>query len=430
MNVLIKKYKYVIYIIIVIIIVSYICYSNYSLIENYTTACSSSTSFPSVNYSLFKPKTTTSTPPVTYYNLDPTTTSSATTSGTPIISYYTQVNDTTSPVNNFIIEISTNSLDATVSKNKINECATIANDQNNADFFAIDSDSNCKTYNLTTNTQNISSDNALIIKNFNIPENSDNIEDLINFNTGSNYNNIGYGGFTTKAYNYIKNNGFGDFIRVYNPSCDIQNRENNLVDKIIECTNNLRDGGGGQVNGVSCETLLSEYDTLAENLDTLLGGTKGINFYQTDNYYSCSGEQCISGSFQDGNYLAEVYNHILQNTISDSSYADFSANLYNFKLSSAQQNESGLATISTYIKYLFLIVIIIVTVIMIFMNITNPDVVTAEILISYIIFLVLLIFVTSNYFNVDYGPLNKFFSLHLGNAGDRNVFQSLGYSAS
>ena len=430
MNVLIKKYKYVIYIIIVIIIVSYICYSNYSLIENYTTACSSSTSFPSVNYSLFKPKTTTSTPPVTYYNLDSTTTSSATTSGTPIISYYTQVNDTTSPVNNFIIEISTNSLDATVSKNKINECATIANDQNNADFFAIDSDSNCKTYNLTTNTQNISSDNALIIKNFNIPENSDNIEDLINFNTGSNYNNIGYGGFTTKAYNYIKNNGFGDFIRVYNPSCDIQNRENNLVDKIIECTNNLRDGGGGQVNGVSCETLLSEYDTLAENLDTLLGGTKGINFYQTDNYYSCSGEQCISGSFQDGNYLAEVYNHILQNTISDSSYADFSANLYNFKLSSAQENESGLATISTYIKYLFLIVIIIVTVVMIFMNITNPDVVTAEILISYIIFLVLLIFVTSNYFNVDYGPLNKFFSLHLGNAGDRNVFQSLGYSAS
>lgn len=431
MNVLIKKYRYVIYLIIVIIIVAYICYSNYNLIENYTTACRSSTSFPSVNYTLFKAKTTTSTPPVTYYNIESSsssTTATTATSGTPIISYYTELKDTTSPINNFIIEISSNSLDATTSsKDKINDCATVANSEDNADFFAIDTDSNCKIYRLSTDTQNISADNGLIIKNFNIPDDSNTIENLINFNTASNYNNIGYGGFTTKAYNYIKNSGFGDFIRSYNPSCDIQNAEKELVNKNIECINNLKNGGTGEVDGVPCQTLLSNYDTLANNLDTLLGG---INFYQTDNYYSCSGEQCISGSFQDDNYLAKVYNNILQNTISDSSYADFSANLYNFKLSSAQENESGLATISTYIKYLFLIVIIIVTVVMIFMNITNPDVVTAEILISYIIFLVLLIFVTSNYFNVDYGPLNKFFSLQLGNAGDRNVFQNLGYSAS
>ena len=54
---------------------------------------------------------------------------------------------------------------------------------------------------------------------------------------------------------------------------------------------------------------------------------------------------------------------------------------------------------------------------------------TAEILIGYLIFLVLIIFITSNYFNVDYGPLNKFLRLHLGNAGSRNIFQTPGYSA-
>ena len=428
MNVLIKKYRYVIYLIIVIIIVAYICYSNYNLIENYSAMCRSSTSFPSINYTLFKDKTTTSMPPVTYYNIESSSSSTTAASGTPIISYYTQVSDGTNPINDFIIEISSNSLDSsTSSKDKINDCATVANSEDTADFFAIDTDSNCKIYRLSTDIQNISADNGLIIKNFNIADVSNSIENLFNFNTRTDYSNIGYGGFTTKAYNYIKNTGFSDFIRFYNPSCDIQNAEEELVNKNIQCINNLKNGGTGEVDGVSCETLLSDYDTLANNLDTLLGG---INFYQTDNYYSCSGEQCISGSFQGDNYLAKVYNNILQNTISDSSYADFSANLYDFKLSTAQENESGLATTSTYIKYLFLIVIIIVTVVMIFMNITNPDVVTAEILISYIIFLVLLIFVTSNYFNVDYGPLNKFFSLQLGNAGDRNVFQNLGYSAS
>ena len=37
-----------------------------------------------------------------------------------------------------------------------------------------------------------------------------------------------------------------------------------------------------------------------------------------------------------------------------------------------------------------------------------PNIVTTEILISYIIFIILIIFITSKFFNIDYGPLNKF----------------------
>ena len=75
-------------------------------------------------------------------------------------------------------------------------------------------------------------------------------------------------------------------------------------------------------------------------------------------------------------------------------------------------------------QYLILIVIFIISVIMIILNITNPDIITAEILTGYILLIILIIFITSRFFNVDYGIFNKFFTLHLGSAGSRNNFES------
>ena len=143
--------------------------------------------------------------------------------------------------------------------------------------------------------------------------------------------------------------------------------------------------------------------------------------------------KCIIKSFDFPDTILykkyHMFNENSGNVISDASFSNFSKNLIDYKISLAQQEESKLNTKSLFSKYIFLLLIVIITIIMVILNITNSDIVTAEILISYIIFLVLVIFVTSNYFNVDYGPLNKFLMLDLGSAGNRNIFKSPGYKA-
>ena len=133
--------------------------------------------------------------------------------------------------------------------------------------------------------------------------------------------------------------------------------------------------------------------------------------------------------FDDSGYLGGYAQDASQFALPDASLNEVNDNLRELKNVLAQENETSLETKSTFITYLFFIIILIITSIMIILNFIKPDIVTAEILIGYLIFLVLIIFITSNYFNVDYGPLNKFFRLHLGNAGSRNIFQTPGYSA-
>ena len=101
-----------------------------------------------------------------------------------------------------------------------------------------------------------------------------------------------------------------------------------------------------------------------------------------------------------------------------------SYNIYNKEVDKerAIEKESNLNNISTYTQYILLIIVVIISIIMFILNITSPNIITPEILTGYLIFIVLVLFFTSKYFNVNYGIFNKFFSLQLGNSGSRNIF--------
>ena len=434
MKLFIKNYKYIILFLIFILVISYICIQNYTLIENNTGYCNRF-NFMSTNENLFKRQNTQTTPPVTFYNYRCSTTSEttdsddSTTANNCIIGFYTS---TTLDNNSFITDVSHIAITGDTIQEKIDNCAVAANNAKgvtNVDFFAIDESSDqCNCYMYSLNTVNIGDLNAetdgLRIKNTSIPTTCNGLEDMINYNNDdNNYNKLGFGGFTNTGIDKIRTK-LGDFVTVYDPVCDNQKDLDKLTQDIYTCISGISQGTTTTTS--TCIDMINNYKTSGESYNRILGG---IEFTSTSPDYKCDDRDCIEQSFEDSNYLGQVFNTFKQNSITDSSYADFSKNLYNFKMAIAEEQESKMDTTSTYIKYLLLILIIIITVIMFFLNITNPDIVTAEVLISYIIFLVLLIFFTSNYFNVDYGPLNKFLSLHLGNAGDRNVFQSIGYSA-
>ena len=157
-------------------------------------------------------------------------------------------------------------------------------------------------------------------------------------------------------------------------------------------------------------------NNIIDNIRTTLG----VGDFHTDT--------CGNLQFDRNGYIGRYADDASLFAMPDASLNEVNNNLKEFKNVLAQENETSLETKSTFITYLFFIIILIITSIMIILNFIKPDIVTAEILIGYLIFLVLIIFITSNYFNVDYGPLNKFLTLQLGNAGSRNIFQTPGYS--
>ena len=198
-----------------------------------------------------------------------------------------------------------------------------------------------------------------------------------------------------------------DYIRYLDKRCDDLNSKSVAINNFNDCL---------MSDGSNCQQYIDDLSIIEDEIQ------KGIDVgdFDTDTDGNLQ--------FDDSGYLGGYAQDASQFALPDASLNEVNDNLRELKNVLAQENETSLETKSTFITYLFFIIILIITSIMIILNFIKPDIVTAEILIGYLIFLVLIIFITSNYFNVDYGPLNKFFRLHLGNAGSRNIFQTPGYS--
>lgn len=224
---------------------------------------------------------------------------------------------------------------------------------------------------------------------------------------------IGRGALTVSGINKLNKNN----AKYINP---LSERLKKVLDSTSQANSCIQDESTEDCNKYR-QTILNEARTVSLALDV-----------QNSPFVNCDIDDisyCIATSFADRNYLASTRDRFTENLLNDASINELDMTLDEYKNTLAQNNESSLQTTSTYIIYLFFILVLIITAIMITLNIIKPDIITAETLIGYIIFLVLIIFVTSNYFNVDYGPLNKFLNVHLGNAGSRNIFQNIGYSA-
>jgi ABC-type sugar transport system permease subunit len=431
---IIKKYRYIIILSIVFLFLIWICCSNYSIIEKYT--CRSSISFPPINYTQFKPMNTGGYSPVTYYNYKCANDDD----NDCTIGFYTpSLTRENSTGNGFIKFINKVEASGNTIQEKLDHCAKRANESPSPiDFFALNSDDAgndcyCNLYSLTAgNLRSLKNDvDSLIIKSIDLPRNCNSLDILKNKNiplpplpsnnTDISYVGIGFGAFTTRGYNEIRKSSYlvddDNFLRYYDPLCDSQTAFQKYTDAIKSCNTGKIDGSRTPSD---CDSLLNNYNLIAGNMNTTLGGINFIGSH-TDNTF-CNNGNCITQSFDDGNYLGNAFSQLSANTITEISYNQYNTNVSNYNESLAKVEESKLKTISTSMIYLLLVVVLIITLIMFFLNITNSDIITAEILIGYIIFIVIIVFFTSKFFNVDYGVFNQFFSLQLGESGSRSVF--------
>ena len=223
----------------------------------------------------------------------------------------------------------------------------------------------------------------------------------------------GRGGFTKKGRRKINDNN----VKYLDPRCDVIQE---MFDDSEQLTGCLENPESEDCNG---------YGDIVVNNARLIDKALGVDNAPFADCITNDRDECLAQSFRNGNYLGSTRDMFTENLLNDASLNEIDFTIDEYKNTLAQNNESSLQTTSTYIIYLFFILVLIISVIIITLNIIKPDIITAETLTGFIIFLVLIIFVTSNYFNVDYGPLNKFLTFHLGNAGSRNIFQNIGYSA-
>lgn len=425
MKFFIKKYKYIFVLLLTIIIVSYFYYSNYYTIENFT--CSNNLINPIIltSESSFEKHNVTNQnngSDVDYYTL-----STSNNNLNCFSSTYKVENITNNPLidskNSKIISTSTEN--GVSFEEILNECSNFAKEKID-DFFTLDSNGNCNSYKFKNNPSN----SEINYKNFiylNTPSNISELSELANINncninqsvTNSNITALGYGGFTDNGKYNVINNNVSESIRYYNPICIDEYNINNLYTEI--CNNTC--------STINCSGEITKIINFQEDIINRMnaGNFAGKTTGKDGKYVNI--EEVFETS---GTLLYNTYNS-LNDSISnylgtDTKDIDLSYTIYNKELQqeTAIENESSLNNKSTYTQYMLLIVIVIISIVMFVLNISQPSIITAEILTGYLIFLVLVLFITSKFFNVDYGIFNKFFSLQLGNSGSRNMFSPVG----
>ena len=376
MNYIFNKYKYILFLITVIIISSIIFSYNYNIIEKFTGQ-----KFTGCNDQILN------NPEKSFYeNRDV---------GDPPKNFYTcgegkNINFFTD--NKSVLEQPITLPATSHTLNNDNSCINTGIDNQDDIFILKDANTTSTCKSTTISVDKIGVENPIIYTCSDNPKSLDN------------YTFIGSGGFTSMGRSKL---GIG-YIRYLDKRCDDLNSKSVAINNFNDCL---------MSDGSNCQQYIDDLSIIEDEIQ------KGIDVgdFDTDTDGNLQ--------FDDSGYLGGYAQDASQFALPDASLNEVNDNLRELKNVLAQENETSLETKSTFITYLFFIIILIITSIMIILNFIKPDIVTAEILIGYLIFLVLIIFITSNYFNVDYGPLNKFFRLHLGNAGSRNIFQTPGYSA-
>lgn len=373
MNSIFNKYKYILFFISAIIISSIIFSYNCNIIEKFTHCDDQVTNDPNTFYE----------------NRDV---------GDPPKNFYTCRADKNI---NFFIHDGDNrdegeqpiTLPLTSHTDIVDDNSCINTAINNEDDIFILNDTggttSCKS--TTINNNQIGVDNPIIYTCSNNPT------------TREKYKFIGSGGITSNGRSKLANG----YIRYLDQRCDDLNSKNDAIKNFNNCLRN---------EGENCEQYIKDINNIEEKIENGLdiGDFNGDNNGKLD--------------FSEGTYLGSYADDASNFVVPDKLLKNVNNNFDELKNVLAQENETSLENTSTFIIYIFFIILLIISSVIIILNFIKPDIVTPEILIGYIIFLVLIIFITSNYFNVDYGPLNKFLTLHLGNAGSRNIFQTPGYS--
>ena len=90
-------------------------------------------------------------------------------------------------------------------------------------------------------------------------------------------------------------------------------------------------------------------------------------------------------------------------------HSEISANVFkNYELTMAEYEDKKLDYTSNYLVYIFLTLVTLIAVILLVLSITNPDIVSVELVIGYVILITAIVFFGTKYFNFFKEDVHEF----------------------
>lgn len=257
------------------------------------------------------------------------------------------------------------------------------------DFFVFN-DSKCTygdlNYGLTSDVSNLLYINC-------VSENKPNV---------GGYKNQGAGLITENGLQKLKDNNFDRLSEVnkycnddYNINTDFNSLESCLSTAYKKENVNEKITEMGECFSTKGNSII---DSISNNYEYVWNKFIPFNSVsRADRDIDLTNSNYINNFTDDIQFLSDTSIHDLYR----SSISGYETTLANFK-------DTDLDFKSNFLLYLFLIIVIIIAVILVILSITNPDIVTAELVIGYVIFIALILFLGSKYFNLFKEDVNKY----------------------
>jgi hypothetical protein len=288
---------------------------------------------------------------------------------------------------NYLFDISTNP-----TANTDTSCQQLADNYTSFDFYTYNN-GKCNFYDMCSNIYNTNFkpdiSNLLYITCSN--------DDIQNLN--NNFKSLGPGAFINNSYKKIKDNNF-KYVSYANNVCANDLKVNSEFDSLEVCleTANQEISLNTRLNDIcNCFYLHGKQiiNTISNDYNDLFYTNIPKNFVTTE----------TSSELSNNEYINNFYDTIEKHTISEASYnlllnTNITGGSSAYQSNLDKNDETHIEYKSTHLRTLFVTIILIITIILVVLSITNPTIISVEILISYVTFIILLIFIGSKYFKL------------------------------
>lgn len=208
---------------------------------------------------------------------------------------------------------------------------------------------------------------------------------------------LGVGEFTGSGYDLIKTN-FNKYITYANPYCLTDETCKLLLDKYKQSSNSINSETvlNDKLKAMkSNESLLTDYTNCINDGNTNLWSNLG-------NYIT--GDNLTGKDYGDSQYITDFITNV-----NPPLHSEISANVFkNYELIMADYEDKKLDYTSNYLVYIFLTLVTLIAVILLVLSITNPDIVSVELVIGYVILIVAIVFFGTKYFNFFKEDVHEF----------------------
>jgi len=203
----------------------------------------------------------------------------------------------------------------------------------------------------------------------------------------SNLKFLGTGEFTQTGYNKINSN-FNNYITYANPYCINDETSKLLLDKTKQSVGDIE-------SETTLQDKLQTMKNVGQDMGNYITSIKDNNtqlWSNTGNYFI--GDNLTGEDYSDSPYITKFIDHV-----NAPSHADISSTILdNYELTLAEYENTKLDYTSNYLAYIFISLVALIAVILVVLSITNPDIVSVELVIGYVILIVGIVFFGTKYF--------------------------------